>query len=86
MCVCVCVCVCTYTCICVCVYIYRFVFIWVSQWSSGKESACNAEDPGLIPGLEKYIIIYLRAIYRYLIGRTDAEAEVPVLWPPDAKN
>ena len=20
------------------------------------------------------------------IGRTDAEAEVPVLWPPDAKN
>ena len=71
---------------CVCVYIYRFVFIWVSQWSSGKESACNAEDPGLIPGLEKYIIIYLPAIYRYLIGRTDAEAEVPVLWPPDAKN
>ena len=20
------------------------------------------------------------------IGRTDAEAEVPILWPPDAKN
>ena len=20
------------------------------------------------------------------IGRTDAEAEIPVLWPPDAKN
>ena len=22
----------------------------------------------------------------YSIGRTDAEAEVPILWPPDAKN
>ena len=21
-----------------------------------------------------------------LIGRTDAEAEIPILWPPDAKN
>ena len=21
-----------------------------------------------------------------LIGRTDAEAETPILWPPDAKN
>ena len=54
--------------------------------SADKESACNAEDPGLIPGLEKYIFIYLPAIYRYLTGRTDAEAEVPVLWPPDAKG
>ena len=23
---------------------------------------------------------------RMFIGRTDAEAEVPILWPPDAKN
>ena len=23
---------------------------------------------------------------RIFIGRTDAEAETPVLWPPDAKN
>ena len=23
---------------------------------------------------------------RILIGRTDAEAETPILWPPDAKN
>ena len=23
---------------------------------------------------------------RVLIGRTDAEAETPILWPPDAKN
>ena len=37
MCVCVCV--------CVCVYIY-----WLPWWISGKESACNAQDPGSIPG------------------------------------
>ena len=24
--------------------------------------------------------------YRIFIGRTDAEAETPILWPPDAKN
>ena len=23
---------------------------------------------------------------RILIGRTDAEAEAPIFWPPDAKN
>ena len=23
---------------------------------------------------------------RIFIGRTDAEAEMPILWPPDAKN
>ena len=23
---------------------------------------------------------------RIFIGRTDAEAEIPILWPPDAKN
>jgi len=23
---------------------------------------------------------------RILVGRTDAEAETPILWPPDAKN
>ena len=24
--------------------------------------------------------------HRIFIGRTDAEAEVPILWPPDAKS
>ena len=24
--------------------------------------------------------------FRIFIGRTDAEAEAPILWPPDAKN
>ena len=47
MCVCVCVCVlyvCVYACVCVCVCM-RF-----PDSSVGKESACNAGDPGLIPG------------------------------------
>ena len=30
--------------------------------------------------LKKYIHIYI------FIGRTDAEAETPILWPPDAKS
>ena len=28
----------------------------------------------------------LKEISRVFIGRTDAEAETPILWPPDAKN
>ena len=24
--------------------------------------------------------------FRYIIGRTDAEAETPILWPRDVKN
>ena len=24
--------------------------------------------------------------YRVFIGRTDAEAETPIIWPPDVKN
>ena len=45
--VCVYVCViyvCVYACVCVCVCM-RF-----PDSSVGKESACNAGDPGLIPG------------------------------------
>ena len=31
--------------------------------------------------------VYPKGIQSWiLIGRTDAEAEVPILWPPDAKN
>ena len=25
-------------------------------------------------------------VHVHYIGRTDAEAETPILWPPDAKN
>ena len=46
MCVYVCVYVCVCVCVCVCVYIYMGFF----GGSDGKESFCNAGDPGLIPG------------------------------------
>ena len=29
----------------------EFCFFWLPWWLSGKESACNAGDPGSIPGL-----------------------------------
>ena len=48
MCVCVCVCV------CVCIYIYIYNCVYYKGFpggSDGKESACSAEDPGLLPGL-----------------------------------
>ena len=49
MCVCVYVCVYIYIYIytCVCIYIYIYIYIG----SDGKESACNARDPGLVPRL-----------------------------------
>ena len=28
--------------------------LWLPRWLSGKESACNARDVGLIPGLGRY--------------------------------
>ena len=36
-------------------------------------------------------LLYMKAILEtatggICIGRTDAEAEAPILWPPDAKN
>ena len=27
-----------------------------------------------------------QSILKYFIGRTDVEAEAPILWPPDAKK
>ena len=33
---------------------YTFLIWGLSGGSDGKESACNAEDPGLIPGLGRY--------------------------------
>ena len=29
---------------------------------------------------------WLDGILKAIIGRTDAEAEAPILWPPDAKS
>ena len=47
--------VCVYTCIYVCVYVCVYVYIYIHiqgfhGGSDSKESACNAGDPGLIPG------------------------------------
>ena len=28
----------------------------------------------------------IQPVHPIFIGRTDAEAETPILWPPDAKN
>ena len=42
-----CVCVCIYMCVCVFVYVFP-------DGSNGKESACNAGDPGLIPGSGRF--------------------------------
>ena len=40
-----------YVCVCVCIYIY----IKFPGGSDGKESACNARDPGLIPGSGRFL-------------------------------
>ena len=37
-------------CMCVCVYIYMYIYIGFPDSSVGKESSCNAGDPGSIPG------------------------------------
>ena len=34
-------------------YIFTYIYIGFPDSSDGKESACNAGDPGSIPGLEK---------------------------------
>ena len=38
--------------VCVYIYIYIFFFFFFFTSSAGKESACNAGDPGSIPGWE----------------------------------
>ena len=45
---------------------------WISKLST-KHQELNSADP---QGNQSWIII----------GRTDPEAETPILWPPDAKN
>ena len=36
-------------CVCVCVYVCVYIYIYMYIGSDGKESACNAGDPGLVP-------------------------------------
>ena len=52
--------------------------------SAAKESACNVGDLGSIPGIKPVNCIGDQPWI--FIGRTEAEAEAPILWPPDAKS
>ena len=45
-------------CVCVCIYVYIYIYTYAyirgfPCGSAGKESACNAGDLGLSPGLER---------------------------------
>ena len=41
-------------CVCVCVCVYSYIYMNFPHSSVCKESACNAGDPGLIPGLGRF--------------------------------
>ena len=53
--------------------------------SAGKESACNEGDLGSIPGLGRSPVEREGYPFQF-IGRTDVEAETPILWPPNVKS
>ena len=58
-----------------------FMCNWIGlpRWFSGKESARQSRRCGFS---SSYVPIWVKCGF----GRTDAEAEAPVLWPPDAKS
>ena len=35
---------------------------------------------------DKSLLLYTKILMKYFTGRTDAEAEAPILWPPDVKS
>ena len=35
---------------------------------------------------DKSLVLYTKILMKYFTGRTDAEAEAPILWPPDVKS
>ena len=54
-----------------------------------KNPSCNAKDMGLTPGRGIKIPYATEPKGNQswiFFGRTDAEAETPILWPPNAKN
>ena len=64
-----------HTCVCVCVYVY----IWItSVLEKTLESPLDCKEIQLVhpKGNQSWVFI----------GRTDVEAEIPVLWPPDVKS
>ena len=48
-------CVCIYVCMCIYIYIERVTYGASLVTQDSKESACNAGDPGSIPGLGRSI-------------------------------
>ena len=53
---------------------------------NARKSICQSQKGGAIT-LNKYWLQYVRLIFFHTcFGRTDAEAEAPILWPPDGKS
>ena len=56
-----------------------------TAWGSRREARATLQVPGLGGGrimpLKRWM---LATEYSIFVGRTDAEAETPILWPPDA--
>ena len=46
----------------------------------------NESEINTAPNSFAWFLRLLTFYYSTLIGRADAEAEAPILWPPDAKN
>ena len=49
-------------------------------------SILNSENHKSYLNLSFSTSIYQHILVNRFSGRTDAEAEAPILWPPDAKN
>ena len=48
---------------------------------------CTVRDPGVSLGDKEIKSVHPKGTqYLIFIGRTDAEGETPILWPPDAKS
>ena len=64
-------------------------------WGSGREEgSCLTPDspplantlPLLLEDIYHKLTVFFCATICFLWERTDTEAEVPILWPPDVKN
>ena len=52
-----------------------------------KLSNCGIGEDSRVPWTARSNQSILKEVIpEYSLGRTDAEAETPILWPPDAKN
>ena len=76
------------SCVCVCIYIYRNVVITYGceSWTIKK---AEQEELMLLNcgiGEDFWESLGLQHQSWVSIGRTDVEAETPVLWPPDVKS